>query len=59
MAEPTRIPAPHVAHAAASRAADAGMPLSEANPHQPGTPQWHLFNNAYRQAVHCAECEAA
>ncbi|MBO9679540.1 MAG: hypothetical protein J7556_14960 [Acidovorax sp.] len=40
-------------------AAHFGIPLASANRHEPGTPLWHLFNNAYRAAAHAVECEVA
>lgn len=57
MAESIKTLTPAVLHSQASYAALQGVPLAEANHHEQGTPLWHLFNNAYRQAAHAAECE--
>ncbi|WP_312836386.1 hypothetical protein [Comamonas sp.] len=57
MAESIKTLTPAVLHSQASHAAAQGVPLNEANHHEQGTPLWHLFNNAYRQAVHAADCE--
>lgn len=57
MAEQIRPLTPEVLHAQAAGAAQHGVPLAEANHHEPGTPLWHLFNNAYRAAAHAADCE--
>lgn len=48
-----------VLHSQARTAAEDGVPLVEANHHEPGTPLWHLFNAAYLQAQDQAECEVA
>ena len=58
MADAIRPLTPEVLHSQAAAAAEAGVPLVEANHHEVGTPLWHLFNNAYRQAQQC-ECEVA
>ena len=47
---------PEVLHSQARDAAEQGIPLVEANHHEPGSALWHLFNNAYRQAAFNA-CE--
>lgn len=57
MVDQIRYLTPAVLHAQARAAAEQGVPLVQANHHEPGTQLWHLFNNAYRQAVHTAECE--
>ncbi|MCS4292706.1 hypothetical protein M2375_000912 [Comamonas sp. BIGb0152] len=57
MAESIKTLSPDVLHSQATHAAVQGVPLAEANHHEQGTPLWHLFNNAYRQAAHAAECE--
>lgn len=49
---------PVVLHSQATQAAEQGVPLVEANHHEPGSPLWHLFNNAYRQAAFDA-CEVS
>ncbi|MNS45098.1 hypothetical protein D3C72_775580 [compost metagenome] len=59
MPDQIRTLTPDVLHAQAQNAAVQGVPLPEANHHEQGTPLWHLFNNAYRQALHAAECEVA
>ena len=59
MAESIKTLTPAVIHSQASYAATVGVPLVQVNHHEQGTPLWHLFNNAYRQAVHAAECEEA
>ena len=56
MADQIQILTPAVLHAQARGAAEQGVPLCQANHHEAGTPLWHLFNNAYRQAVNAAEC---
>ena len=47
---------PEVLHSQARDAAEQGIPLVEANHHEPGSALWHLFNNFYRHTVHQAEC---
>lgn len=47
---------PEVLHVQAAHAAEQGIPLVEANHHEPESVLWHLFNNAYRQAAFNA-CE--
>lgn len=58
MADQIRTLTPEVLHAQARGAAETGIPLSEANHHEPGTPLWFKFGAAYLQASH-QECEAA
>ncbi|GEM_PF-2470625 len=58
MADPIRPLTHEVLHTQAAAAAEAGVPLVEANHHEVGTALWHLFNNAYRQAKQ-RECEVA
>lgn len=58
MAEPIQVLTPSLLRAQAAEAAGAGIPLAEANHHEPGTPLWHQFNAAYAAAqIH--ESEAA
>lgn len=57
MVESIKTLTPAVLHSQARYAATQGVPLVEANHHEQGTPLWHFFNNAYRQAMHAAECE--
>lgn len=59
MADSIRALTTEVLHAQARDAAERGIPLAEANHHEPGTPMWRLFNNSYRQAAHAVECEVA
>jgi putative NIF3 family GTP cyclohydrolase 1 type 2 len=59
MAESIRPLTTDVLHAQAASAAEQGIPLCEANHYEQGSKLWHLFNNAYRAALHANECEVA
>lgn len=58
MADAIRTLTPEVLRAQARDAAECGIPLAEANHHEPGTALWLQFNAAYLQAANTA-CEVA
>lgn len=49
MADAIRSLTPDVLRAQARDAAEQGIPLAEANHHEPGTPLWFQFGAAYLQ----------
>jgi len=58
VADAIRSLTPEVLRAKAREAAEQGIPLAEANHHEPGTALWLQFNSAYLQAANTA-CEVA
>lgn len=56
MADPIRKLTPGIVLAQAREAAEQGIPLNEANHHEPGTALWLQFNTAYLHAA-AQECE--